>query len=157
MVLFNFSIVPSLIILLLHLYIFPELPCCRPCENTGGYLANISLPSTCEQTPKDCEKLGARCCRGPRVEGCSCPNGTFFDGKKCVNQTSECERPCVGSSTVTLSTSSVSSTSSIRCVMVNTIVMDCYATLVIILRSYCIHFETEFQSLLVSLTSVKPS
>ena len=94
--------------------IFAELPCCRPCENTGGYLANISLPTTCEQTPKDCQKLGARCCRGPRVEGCSCPIGTFFDGKKCVNQTSECERPCVTTTVVTPTTTSVSSSSSVR-------------------------------------------
>ena len=91
----------------------PELPCCRPCENTGGYLANISLPSTCERTPKDCQKLGARCCRGPRVEGCSCPIGTYFDGKKCVNQTEECERPCVATTVVTPS-SPVSSSSSVR-------------------------------------------
>lgn len=100
----------------LSLWLFAELPCCRPCQNTGGYLPDISLPSTCERPSKDCQKLGARCCRGPRVEGCSCPNGTFFDGKKCVNQTQQCSRPCVGGTTsVTSSTTSiVSSTSSIR-------------------------------------------
>ena len=93
-----------------------ELPCCRPCQNTGGYLANISLPTTCESPAKDCQKLGARCCRGPRVEGCSCPLGTFFDGKKCVNQTEKCSKPCVATTTVATSstTSSISSSSSTR-------------------------------------------
>ena len=111
--------IPIYFILFIYFCLFAELPCCRPCQNTGGYLANISLPTTCESPAKDCEKLGARCCRGPRVEGCSCPLGTYFDGKKCVNQTEKCSRPCVGSTTsVTSSTaSSVSSTSSIRCVI----------------------------------------
>ena len=94
-----------------------ELPCCRPCKNTGGYLPDITMPNTCEQKGKDCDKLGARCCRGPRVEGCSCPDGTYFDGKKCVNQTAKCDRPCIGISvSVPPASRLVQSRSSFRCV-----------------------------------------
>ena len=77
-----------------------ELPCCRSCKNQPGYLANITIPSTCEQTAQ-CAAQGERCCRGTRVEGCACPEGTYFDGKKCVNMTNECDKPCYSSSSVT--------------------------------------------------------
>lgn len=97
-----------------------ELPCCRPCKNTGGYLPDITMPNTCEQKGKDCDKLGARCCRGPRVEGCSCPDGAYFDGKKCVNQTAKCDRPCIGVSvSVPPASRLVQSRSSFRCVKLN--------------------------------------
>ena len=88
------------------MFILTEIPCCRPCANSGGYEANITIPSTCEKNG-ECAAGDDRCCRGTRVEGCSCPAGQFFNGKKCVEQKNDCEQPCTST---TISTSSMSST-----------------------------------------------
>ena len=88
------------------IYFLTELPCCQPCGQESGYYANITIPSACEVNDT-CLAEDERCCRGTRVEGCSCPDGTYYNGKKCVNSTAVCDRPCISSSS---SSSSMSST-----------------------------------------------
>ncbi|XP_048579468.1 mucin-2 isoform X50 [Nematostella vectensis] len=101
---------------------FCELPCCRPCANSGGYIADNKLPYSCLQKPKNCDEVGNRCCRGARVEGCSCPPNEFFNGIKCVPLNETCNDTCASSIYIPSSTptTSIPTTTSVPTTKIST-------------------------------------
>ena len=88
------------------------LDCCDPCGHSYGYYKDNMIPKSCDEKEQSCDS-NHRCCRGPVVEGCGCPNGTYDDGNKCQEFNTSVTVPCSSSVIIPSTTVMVSSTSPI--------------------------------------------